>query len=84
MQEYWHELPFPPPGDLPHPGTKPMSPLSLALADRFFTTEPPEKPRCGKSHKSNDDELMMMKIVQNKTKTKCTTTSLSINQLMDI
>ena len=24
-QEYWSELPFPPPGDLPHPGIKPAS-----------------------------------------------------------
>jgi len=36
-QEYWSGLPFPPPGDLPHPGTELLSP---ALADRFFTTEP--------------------------------------------
>ena len=33
-QEYWIGLPFPPPGDLPHPGTEPGSP---ALAGRFFT-----------------------------------------------
>ena len=25
MEEYWHELPFPPPGDLPDPGIKPTS-----------------------------------------------------------
>jgi len=25
-QEYWTELPFPSPGDLPDPGTEPMSP----------------------------------------------------------
>ena len=25
-QEYWNGLPFPPPGDLPHPGIKPTSP----------------------------------------------------------
>ena len=31
-------LPFPPPRDLPDPGMEPASP---ALADRFFTTEPP-------------------------------------------
>ena len=24
-QEYWSGLPFPTPGDLPHPGTEPMS-----------------------------------------------------------
>ena len=40
-QEYWRGLPFPPPGDLPDPGIKPASLVSLALAGRFFTTEPP-------------------------------------------
>ena len=30
-QEYWSGLPFPPPGDLPHPGIKPMSPASPAF-----------------------------------------------------
>ena len=25
-QEYWSELPFPSPGDLPDPGVKPVSP----------------------------------------------------------
>ena len=40
-QEYWSGLPFPPPWDLPDPGTEPASP---ALAGRFFTTEPPGKP----------------------------------------
>ena len=29
----------PPPGDLHNPGIEPMSPVSLALAGRFFTTE---------------------------------------------
>ena len=36
-QEYWSGLPFPSPGDLPNPGTKPVSPASPALAGRFFT-----------------------------------------------
>ena len=36
--EYWSGLPCPPPGDLPNPGIKPMSLMSPALADRFFTT----------------------------------------------
>ena len=40
-QEYWSELPFPPPGDLPDPGIKPMSPASPALAGGFFTAEWP-------------------------------------------
>ena len=43
-QEDWSGLTFPPPGDLPNPGIKPMSPASPALAGEFFTTEPPEKP----------------------------------------
>ena len=30
-QEYWNELSFSPPGDLPYPGIKPMSPVSPAL-----------------------------------------------------
>ena len=40
-QEHWSGLPFPPPGDLPNPGIKPMSPASPALSGGFFTTEPP-------------------------------------------
>ena len=40
-QEYWSGLPFPLPGGLPDPG---IEPVSLALADGFFTTEPPRKP----------------------------------------
>ena len=43
-QEYWSGLPFPTPGDLPHPGIKPASPTSLALAGGFFTTTPYGKP----------------------------------------
>ena len=41
QQEYWSGLPFPPPGDLPDPGIKSMSPESPALVSRFLTTEPP-------------------------------------------
>ena len=41
-QEYWSRLPFPSHVDHPDPGIKPASP---ALAGRFFTTEPPGKPR---------------------------------------
>ena len=43
-QEYWSELPFPPPRDLPDPGIKPKSPAAPALAGGFFTTKPPGKP----------------------------------------
>ena len=35
QQEYWSEFPFPPPGDLPHPGTELVSPT---LGGGFFTT----------------------------------------------
>ena len=38
-QEYWSGLPCPPPGDLAHPGIKPTSLLSPALAGR-----PPGRP----------------------------------------
>ena len=40
-QEYWNGLPFPSPGDLPHPGIESLSPVR---AGRFFTSEPPGKP----------------------------------------
>ena len=40
-QEYWSELPFLSPVDLPDPGIKPMSPV---LAGGLFITEPPGKP----------------------------------------
>ena len=35
-QEYWSGLPSLPPGDLPNPGIKSVSPVSPALAGRFF------------------------------------------------
>ena len=35
-QEYWSGFPCPPPGDLPHPGIKPASLMSLASAGIFF------------------------------------------------
>ena len=39
QQESWSGLPFPSPGDLPHPGIEPLSPVSPALAGmhRAFT-----------------------------------------------
>ena len=51
-QEYWSALPFPPPGDLLNPGIEPASPASLALADGFFTTQPPGKPSNTLQHSS--------------------------------
>ena len=44
-QEYWSELQFPSPGNLPDPGIEPTTPVSPPLADGFLTTAPP-----GKSH----------------------------------
>ena len=46
-QGSWSGLPFPSPGNLPDPGIEPASP---ALAGRFFTTEPPRKPKMRISH----------------------------------
>ena len=40
-QEYWSELPFPSPWDIPDPWIEPVSP---ELAGRFLTTRPPGKP----------------------------------------
>ena len=39
--KYWSGLPFPSPGDLPHPGIKPRCP---ALQANSFMSEPPGKP----------------------------------------
>ena len=41
-QEYWIELPFPPPEDLPDTGIELASP---ALTGEFFSTELPRKPQ---------------------------------------
>ena len=42
-QEYWSELPFLSPGDLPDPGIEPVSP---EVVGGFSTTEPPRRPMC--------------------------------------
>ena len=47
-QEDWSGLPFPSPGDLPHPG---MGPTCPALAGRFFTAAPPGKPQILDPHR---------------------------------
>ena len=41
-QEHWNGLQFSPPGDLPDPGIKPVSPASPGSAGEFFTTQPPQ------------------------------------------
>ena len=43
--ENWTWLPFPPPGNLPNPGMKPMSSVSHLLVFKFFTTLPPVNSR---------------------------------------
>ena len=43
-QEYWSGWPFPSLGDLPNPGTKPMSLTSPALSGGFLPLAPPGKP----------------------------------------
>ena len=52
-QEYWSGLPFPSPGDLPHPGIEPVSPTLEADA---LPSEPPGKPDptcCNSKKKKN-------------------------------
>ena len=49
QQEYWEykntsKNTFPPPGNLPDAGIKPISPMSPALAGRCFATVPLRKP----------------------------------------
>ena len=55
-QEEFSELPFQSPGDLPDPGIRAAFPVSSALADRFFSTEPPGK---------SQDEALVDYIFQN-------------------
>ena len=43
-QEYWSELPCPPPGDLYDPGTEHVSPVAPALQVDSLPTEPPGTP----------------------------------------
>ena len=59
-QEYWSGLSFPPPGDLPNPGTEPVSPASSTLAAGFSTTVPPacNVTHCPLSRVSNNKHLL--------------------------
>ena len=43
-QDYWKGLPFPPSGDLPDPGIKPVSPKSPILQVGSLPLEPLGKP----------------------------------------
>ena len=40
MQDYWSELPFPSPRDLPDPGIEPTSPVAPALWADSLPAEP--------------------------------------------
>ena len=62
-QEHWGQLPFPPPGDLPHPATEPASP---ALAGRFFTMSiTPGKQREGSSINVFKEKLLVSAGLEN-------------------
>ena len=43
-------VPFPSPEDLSDPRIKPASPMSPALADGFFTAQPPGSPKDSNSY----------------------------------
>ena len=55
-QEYWSGLPFPPPGDLPNPGVKPMSP---ALQANSLPYESPGKPPLNFKRQKNITNVLM-------------------------
>ena len=59
-QEYWDELPFPSPGDLPDPE---IELVSHVLADGFFTTVPPGKPCRLSDRHGNPNAMMIIAIV---------------------
>ena len=61
-QGYWSGLPFSSPVDLLDPGIKIMSP---ALADRFFTTEPPGKPYTRYPPLVRDQASLVAQIIKN-------------------
>ena len=42
-QEHWSGLPFPPPGNLPHPGIKPMSPALAGGKALIWRVREPQK-----------------------------------------
>ena len=62
-QEYWSRLPLPSPGNLSNSGIEPMSPVSPALAGRFFTTEPPGNP-LGPSESESESRSVMSDSLQ--------------------
>ena len=67
-QEYWNGLSFPSPGDLSNPRIKPES---LALADKFFTAEPPGLPVCFSNLAVQRAECRLRKLTDNLNLTPC-------------
>ena len=68
-QEYWRELPFLPPGDLPDPGIKAISLTPPALADGFFTAEPPGNPQhvyalCTYTRSPFSDHIFLLELLK--------------------
>ena len=62
-QEYWSELPCPPPGDHPHPGIEPLSLTSPAWQAASLPLEPPEKcPSPKKKKKKKKRQLEQKKM----------------------
>ena len=58
-QEYWGGLPFPPPRDLPDPGTKPTSPVSPELqADSLLLSYRGSPHRILFGYKMRPDEFL--------------------------
>ena len=56
-QQYWSELPYPPPGDLPDPGIEPESPVLQADS---LPAEPWRKPPIFTQDVYNDEILMQV------------------------
>ena len=57
-QEYWSELPFPSPGDLPDLGMELESLVSAASAGRFFNTAPPWEAQDRQGQSCNETKTM--------------------------
>ena len=63
-QEYYSELAFPSPEDLPNPQIEPVSLLSPALVGGFFTTSPALGSPANESRGSNAYKISINKISQ--------------------
>ena len=53
-QAHWNGLPFPPPGDLPDSGIKPVSPAAPALQTDSLPLSHQQRPRCAGQPKENE------------------------------